>query len=322
MPRTLRIGLLLFPGCMPAGLLGFADLLHAANRRTGRALFEPHLVALAPGPVACSQGLSLRADHAINAAELDAVLVPGFWAESLQDVDATLQANAALVRQLAALPATCRIWSYCVGVSLAATAGRLDGKPATATWWLLDALRMRCPKVRWQGEQTCIFAARHATASGVNGYLPIAQALIERHVSPAVLHELVRLMVLPRPAQAHDAFQNTGLIQQPGPLLRQLHLLVQTLPADQLTLARLADSLHLSERSLARKVKEETGSPAAAYARRIKLAQVAERLTLTTAPLSTISSELGFSSDTNLRRMFKQLTRLTPAQYRQQFARC
>ena len=44
-------------------------------------------------------------------------------------------------------------------------------------------------------------------------------------------------------------------------------------------------------------------------------------LTLTSAPLSTISNELGFSSDSNLQRMFKELTRLTPMQYRQRFSR-
>jgi AraC-like DNA-binding protein len=77
----------------------------------------------------------------------------------------------------------------------------------------------------------------------------------------------------------------------------------------------------MSERTLARKVRAETGVAAGGYARRIKLGQVGERLTLTSAPVSTISAELGFSSDSNMRRMFKELTGFTPAQYRQRFAR-
>ncbi|WP_306108906.1 helix-turn-helix domain-containing protein [Pseudomonas sp. ANT_J12] len=32
-----------------------------------------------------------------------------------------------------------------------------------------------------------------------------------------------------------------------------------------------------------------------------------------------MSLELGFSSDSNMRRMFKELTGLTPAEYRQKF---
>ncbi|WP_234035874.1 helix-turn-helix domain-containing protein [Ectopseudomonas mendocina] len=59
----------------------------------------------------------------------------------------------------------------------------------------------------------------------------------------------------------------------------------------------------------------------ASYARRIKLYQLSERLAMTSSPLSTLSAELGFSSAANLRRMFKALTGLTPAQYRQQYGR-
>lgn len=321
MPKTCQIGLLLYPGCMPAGLLGFADLLHAANRRTGKTLFQTRFVGLKAGPVNCSQGLEMQAHGSVDDPLFDAVLVPGFWAESAAEVEATLQNNAALIRALARLPKRSRLWSYCVGVSLAAASGRLDGQAATATWWLLDTLRQRHPKIRWQAESTCIHATRHATASGVSGYLPIAQNLIEQTVSPAILQDLVKLMVLPRPAQTHDAFQALSLIQQSSSLLRKLHASVEALPADQLTMDRLAELLGMSSRTLARKVKDETGCAAATYSRRIKLAQVAERLTLTSTPLSTISNELGFSSDSNLQRMFKELTRLTPMQYRQRFSR-
>ena len=100
-----------------------------------------------------------------------------------------------------------------------------------------------------------------------------------------------------------------------------MHAQVERLPAEQITLVKLAQELGLSERTLARKVRDETGVAAGSYARRIKLGQVGERLTLTSAPASTISAELGFSSDSNMRRMFKELTGFTPVQYRQRFAR-
>lgn len=175
--------------------------------------------------------------------------------------------------------------------------------------------------VRIHPLRNCIFNESDATASGVNGYLPIAQTLNERHVSATVFHDLNRLMVLPRPTQSHDAFQSLSLIEQPSQLLRRVHTLVQGLPANQITVQRLADELGMSERTLARKVRDETGTAAATYTRRIKLSQVSERLTLTSALIKMISDELGFSSDSNMRRMFKGLTELTPAQYRQRFAR-
>lgn len=319
--QTMRIGLLLFPRCMPAGLFAFADLLHAANRRTGCGLFEASYVALQAGPVECAHGVTLQATASFAERELDAVLIPGFWAESAQQVDEVLAGHAPLVRALSMGSRRLQLWSYCTGVGLLAASGRLDGQPATVTWWLAETLRQRFPRVQWQSEQNCVFNANTATASGVNGYLPIAQELIERSVSAEVVRDLTRLMVLPRPVVPHPAFQGMSLMEQAGKLLRQLHALVEQLPAEQITVAVLAGRLGMSERTLARKVLADTGQAVASYARRIKLNQVSERLMLTATPVSTISAELGFSSDSNMRRMFKELTGLTPAEYRQRFAR-
>lgn len=321
MTTSLQIGLLLFRGCMPAGLLAFADLLHAANRRTGLSLFETHFVAEHSGLVECANGLELTASYNLAEGSFEAILIPGFWAESQKQVEETLEDSASLLVALAKMSQRCWVWSYCTGVCLAAACGRLNGQRATATWWLTEALQQRYPKVDWQCEQNCIFNERTGTACGVNGHLPLAQALIERQVSTSVFEDLNRLMVLPRPTPSHHAFQGLSLIEQSSPLLRKLHHLVLKLPAERITVQALADEMGMAERTLARKVRDETGSAVATHARRIKLSQVSERLTFTSAPLKTISDELGFSSDSNLRRMFKELTELTPAQYRQRFAR-
>lgn len=317
----MRIGLLLFPGCMPAGLFAFADLLHAANRRSGRTLFEARYVAQGAGPVVCAHGMSLQANAGVDPRTLDALLIPGFWAESAEQADALLADNAPLIRSLSHVGKRVQLWSYCTGVGLLAASGRLNGHAATVTWWLADAMRERFPHVHWQSESSCVFAQGVATASGVNGYLPIAQGLIERHVSAQACRDISQLMVLPRPAVPHTAFQGASLMQQPEGLLRRLHRLVERTPAEQLTVQVLANRLTMSERTLARKVRTETGEPVASYVRRIKLYQLSERLLMTSSPLSTLSTELGFSSATNLRRMFKALTGLTPAQYRQRYGR-
>lgn len=321
MHPPLRIGLLLYRQCMPAGLLAFADLLHAANRRAGQALFEPRWVAMQPSEVACGQGLSMRVAHAFQETKLDAVLVPGFWAESERQLEEALDANAALIGALAAFGRGKQFWGYCTGVCLLAASGKLDRQQATVTWWAAGAMERRYGKVKWQVEQNCVVNARTATAAGVTGYLPIAQALIERHMSAEAVQDLIKLMVLPRPVQTHDVFRSMSLIEQASPMLRRLHDLVVELPAESATVTRLAEALAMSARTLARKVGYETGVPVAEYVRRIKLNQLSERLVLTSTPISTISADLGFSSDSNMRRMFKALTSMTPAEYRNSFSR-
>lgn len=318
---TLRIGLLLYPDCLPAGLFAFADLVHAANRLADMHLFETIFVSIQSGPVECAHGQSLKPGGTIHDSNLDAILLPGFWAESPQQVSNMLSVNTNLIAVLAGLHKSLMIWSYCTGVCLHTSTGKLNGQKATVTWWMADTLRMSHPKVIWQSEQTYIFNLLNATASGVNGYLPIAQTLIEKYLSVGAYRNLTKLMVLPRPEHTHYVFQTMNLIEQPDRLLRKLYVTTEQIPANEVTVYRLAKELNTSERTLSRKVFAVTGLSVANYLRRIKLNQASERLILTSASVSSISDELGFSSDSSMRRMFKGLTALTPAEYRQAFGR-
>ena len=102
-------------------------------------------------------------------------------------------------------------------------------------------------------------------------------------------------------------------------LLRKLDALLEQMPAAQITVKTLAGTLGMSERTLACKVRDETGFAVGTYAMRLKLSQVGERVSLTSVLVSTISIELGFSSDSNMRCMLKELIGLTPTKYRQKF---
>ncbi|SFP91114.1 GlxA family transcriptional regulator [Pseudomonas borbori] len=316
-----KIGLLLYPGCMPAGLFAFADLLVAANRRIGQPRFQLCWVGLDSQPVECAQGMRLQPQSSLADAAFTAMLIPGLWADSQARIVRALEANGGLLRALAQLPRTTQLWSYCTGVCLLAQSGRLNGERATATWWLAPSLQTRFPKVDWQFEQAHITNPLNMTASGVSGYLSIARALIEQQMGEATYRDIARLMVLPRPEPATSVFRSINLMENADPLLRRLHLLVERLPAQQLSVQRLADELAVSARTLARKVQTLTGNAVSDQVRLIKLNQAGERLIVTSDSVSRISAALGYSDESSFRRTFKQVTGMTPATYRQQFKR-
>lgn len=314
-----KIGLLLYPGCMPAGLFAFADLLQAANQRVGEQHFELCWVGLDNAPVDCAQGMRLQPQSSLVQANCSAVLIPGLWADSEAMIAQALEANRGLIRALNQLPRSTQLWSYCTGVCLLAQSGRLQGERATATWWLAASLQARFPQVHWQFEQTQVSNRLNATASGVSGYLAIARVLLEEQLGSVVYREIATLMVLPRPEPATPVFRSVGLMQQTEPLLRSLHLLVERLPAQQLNVQRLAEELAVSARTLARKVKSLTKLTVADHVRLIKLNQAGERLILTADSIGRISDSLGYGDESSFRRTFKQVTGLTPAVYRQQY---
>jgi len=319
-PLPTTLGLLLFDGCMPAGLFAVADLVAAANLRAGRELLRLRWLSLDGRPVASAHGPALPAEAALAEQPCDALLLPGLWVISEPGLRAALQAQAPLVQALRDLPARCELWSYCAGVPLLAASGRLNGQPATATWWMAAPLQALFPKVQWRFDAPLVSAARCVTAAGASGYLPLMLAQLARRMEPAALREVQEVLMLPQPCVRHAAFASVELLALQQPWLRELLLTAQQTPATALTLEAAAAALARSPRTLCRHVQAATGLPAARWLRLVKLRQAGEQLMRGGQPVKTIAEQLGFSSEGALHRMFKQATGMTPQAYRRAYA--
>ncbi|CAN7163958.1 helix-turn-helix domain-containing protein [Acidovorax sp. LjRoot129] len=315
-PAPLRLGLLLYPGCMPAGLFATTDMARAANLRVQRTVIHTTWVGADLQPVPTWQGPALAPTATLAAAEVDAVLIPGLWLSSADGLQAPLQQLAPVVQALAALPRRTQVWSYCAGVALAAASGRLRGRGATATWWLRAALEQQFAAVQWRFDEALVHDATATTAAGANGYLPLMLHVLGERLPPTALADLQALLMLPRPRTTHPAFAAHDLMAVTDTDLRRALLWVQRSPATALRLPALADALGLSPRTLARRVQAHTGLSAAHWMRRIKLRQVSEALCDTPQPLKRIAEDLGFASEAGLHRAFHQATGQTPLAYR------
>lgn len=313
----MRIGLVIYQDCLPAGLFGFSDLLLAANLRLGEARFSFHWLSETGGRKSTANGMTL-ATEPLKEAAMDAVLIPGAWRDASTALD---RKDEGLAAALGRLPEATRLWSYCTGVLVAARSGVLTGQPATTTWWLRDIAGQCYPEVDWKPSQTLVWTQRHGTASGVNGYLPLALALLEEQCGPALVDDIRRHMVLPRPERRSTPLQDVPGLVQRGGWLRQLILTMERTPARELDTSALAAAMSMSRRTLQRRVLAESGYRCGELVRLIKLNQVGEQLISSDRPLATIADRLGFVDEASLRRSFRQVAGMTPGDYREHFAR-
>jgi transcriptional regulator GlxA family with amidase domain len=322
----MKIGLLIYPGCVVSGLFAFAEILEVANKRAGKSLFSTHWVGVDGKDVAITTGnktpvMAMKVEGALPDMSLDALLIPGFWTNHQDDVEQAIVDYEPLVSALRAVPVKTQIWGYCTAVSLMAAAGRLDNQVATATWWLADFVQNNYASVDWSFSQTYTFESQNRTASGLNGYLPIAQAIIEEQCGQDVLRDIIELMIIPKPEKSAQPFTQIKLMKLQDKLLRGIYIWVQKTPAVELNISVLAKHLNQTERTLARKVKKETDFSLASFMRLIKLHQASESLIYSRKPINLISDTLGFSDDAAFRRTFKKVSSYTPSEYRQTFQR-
>lgn len=322
----MKIGLLLYPGCVVSGLFAFSELLQFANKRSGKKHFEITWVGVDNSDVEVTAGgnkpvARMSVEASVLDAELDALVIPGFWTDRQSQLQKTLEHYTPIIQTLKRLPSNTQVWGYCTAVCMMAAAGRLKGQTATATWWLANFAQNNYTDVNWSFSRTYIIERYNITASGLNGYLPIAQTLIEKQCGNDVLKDIIDLMLMPKPEKSVQPFVQIKLMNMEDKLLRKVFMWVQQTPANQLSVSLLAKSIHQTERTLARKVKEATKLSLASFMRIIKLHQASDLLIYSNLPINIISNNLGFSDDASFRRMFKKVSAYTPGKYRQAFKR-
>ena len=214
----MKIGLLVYPGCVVSGLFAFAELLEVANKRSGKNLFTTQWLGIDGKDVAISTGsktpvTTIKVENTLLNASIDALLIPGFWTDQQRDVDRAIDAYQPLISALKKLPLTTQVWGYCTAICVMAASGRIDHQQATATWWLADFVQNNYPTVDWSFSQTYIFEGNNRTASGLNGYLPIAQALIEERCGQDVLRDIIELIIIPKPEKSAQPFTQIKLMK-------------------------------------------------------------------------------------------------------------
>lgn len=314
----MRIGLLTYPGCMPAGLFVANDLFQVINRRMGKPVFEPIWISAGGERMTLGSGPVLEMNHSLHE-PCDAYLLPGFWAETAGDIDLMIERQARLIDWLRHLPKRTALWAYCMGVALVAAAGKIDRREATATWWLEQPLQKRFRSVGWNFQQSVIEDGKFITASGANGYWAVLSKLMLNRIPTEVIRDVEQAMLVPRANAGHPVFRPVELIAQTEPQLQRLIAYAKKMPASDLNLTAAAKYLAVSSRTLSRKIDQHTQISAGEWLRLIKLHQVANALLSSTASVKTIGADMGFTDEASLMRAFKKVTGMTTSQYRQQY---
>ena len=272
--------------------------------------------AIEPGPIRAAGGFTNDAPYQPDLLErADTIVIPG-W----RDADeAPPEALLALLRAAHARGA--RLCSICSGVFVLAAAGLLDGRRATTHWRYADKLARRYPAIEVLPDDLYVDSGQVITSAGSAAGLDMLLHLVRRdygaHVGNLVAQRLIvaphreggQAQFLPRP-MAHD---------EKGRLTRLMDW-IRTHPADDHSVASMAQRAHMSERTLQRQFQDATGFAPIEWLTRERIALVKDMLETSGIPLAQMAEKAGFGSEESLRRHFRRLTATTPAAYRRQFS--
>jgi transcriptional regulator GlxA family with amidase domain len=214
------------------------------------------------------------------------------------------------------------IAGVCTGVAFLAECGLLDGRRATTHWGVADILRRRYPKVDWRTEQFVTEDGRLLCSGGVYASIDLSLYLVEKFCGHDVALQTAKslLLSMPRSRQSGYAVVPLSRPHSDDRIRRAEDYLHERLDRD-VSVEALADRAGMSARNFIRRFKAATGRAPGAYVQALRLAAAKEMLEEGAASIQAVAAKVGYEDVAFFRGLFKRHTGMTPAEYRDRFAR-
>jgi transcriptional regulator GlxA family with amidase domain len=322
----ISIGILAYPGCLassaviPLDVLRIANTIAALRPASLRVRFEGRLVSPRGARPITVGGLSLR-PAALSRASTDALIVPGIDHRTTDDI-ATVLATLEREREaLADFAATGRpLASTCSGTCLVASAGLLDGRRCTTSWWLAPWFARTFPEAQVDTSEMVVSDGGLLSSGGVTSSLDLALWLVG-HFGGDELRQLTAKVLVTDAARASQApYIASALVQGDRNAIveRARRWLNQRLDKAW-TMAELAHHCHSSERTLLRRFQDAVGLTPVQYAQQLRVERAKALLESTALPMEEITSRCGYEDVSTFGKIFKRWAHATPREYRQRF---
>jgi transcriptional regulator GlxA family with amidase domain len=212
------------------------------------------------------------------------------------------------------------IGATCGAAYFLAKAAILNGKRATISWWLKRLAAARFPEVRWEPSRMVVRSGRiYTSGGGFSGFELLSAVLIDIGFSKE--EKLVRkLMVLPpaRTSQAPYEVDSIAGITDSDFIEKLERLVKKYLP--ELDVELLAKELHVSERTLARKFRDELSISPGKWIQEKRLNKAKMLLESGSSSIDQVCIHIGFEDLSSFSRLFKKTTGMSPTEYKKHFA--
>ncbi len=320
-----RVALLAVQNCMYSSITGPRDVFSVASAQAVREsepgegpLFQTVIVGPSGRKILAFNGTAIPHEATFTDSPIyDIILVPVIFGD-LDNVLTDCETIDWLRHQGQEGACLC---SSCAGAFLIAATGRLHGRRATTHWNLADAFALRFPEVILKREKMLVDEGDCITAGGVSAYLDLSLYLTARFGSPELAALLSKILLLDParclqlPYQASTFNKNHG-----DEAILKLQQWLEEDPGKVASIAFLAQSVGLGERTLMRRFKKATGDSPLEYLQRLRVEAARKLLETTAASVEDITLRAGYEDVGSFRKLFKRYTGLSPSRYRKRFA--
>ncbi len=214
-----------------------------------------------------------------------------------------------------------RIASVCSGALVLARTGLLDGKRATTHWAAAEVLQSLHPAIEVDADVLYVDNGQILTSAGGMAQLDLCLHMIRRDYGAAVAAQSARTAVMPlerHGGQAQFIVHTPPTLERGDSLSQTLEWMQRNLGAP-LSVEVLARRAAMSERTFARRFREQTGTTPAKWVALARIVRARCLLETTQLSIDKVAEATGFASSVTFRERFREIVGVSPFDYRKTF---
>jgi transcriptional regulator GlxA family with amidase domain len=316
MSRRHNIAFLGFDRIQLLDLVGPLEAFTTANDVVDGRKYHCFIVSENPTFTSESQ-IRLLSDYQIkDTPEIDTLIIPG--GAGAREAAITSKIRPWIDQHFDDIP---RIVTVCTGLFMLADHPYLENKEVVTHWAFAEQLQKQFPRLKVNHDRLFIQQGKFYSAAGILSGIDLALNLIETDHGVDTATHVAKYLVTYLKRSGHQSqfseplkFQssNNSHIEQMNRWLTDNH-------AASVTVALLADAVHVSERHLNRLIKTHFHMSAGKYIEHVKLEQSKIYLSKRETPIEVAAYKVGYSSSDAFRRSFKRKYGISPHSYQLRF---
>ncbi|WP_353719884.1 helix-turn-helix domain-containing protein [Dyadobacter sp. 676] len=303
------------------GSLQILSEVNVIRQKKGQGpLFRIQLVGLAH-QVPQRNGLFTIAPDVLitDVGKTDLIIIPSMQGDQAEAAEMNKDFIPWIIRQY---NQGAEVAGLCIGAFLLAATGLLDGKPCTTHWMLADEFKRTYPKANLIPSKIISDQDGLYTSGGAFSYLNLLVHLIEKYAGREMAVRIAKSFVIDidKPSQSPFIIFE-GQKDHIDEDVKNAQNFIEQNYLDKITIDQLADRFAISRRSLQRRFLKFTNNTVNEYVQRVKVEAAKRKLESGKMNVSEVMYEVGYTDTKTFRDVFKKITGLTPADYRNKYNR-
>ncbi|MDF9798707.1 transcriptional regulator GlxA family with amidase domain [Catalinimonas alkaloidigena] len=282
-------------------------------------VFEVHLVGLVKTEE--KHGLfSVKPDVGIeNVPKTDLIIIPAIHGDQEKVLSHNQSFMPWVIQQY---ENGAEVASFCIGSFFLAASGLLKGKQCTTHWKFIHEFRQMYPEAQVVDDKIMTEQEGIYTSGGAYSYLNLLLYLIEKYAGREVAVFISKAFMIDIDRTSQSPFiifqgQKTHEDEE----VRQAQEFIEQNFQEKISLDTLASMFAMGRRNLERRFKKATSNTVTEYIQRVKVEAAKMSLESSRENVNEVMYKVGYTDNKAFRAVFKKITGLSPAQYRNKYNR-